>query len=163
MCSRSTILQSLQYQITHRYYPCGYNLHLWKIQDTNTCKYCQEIDTVQHSLVECAATKQFWQNLNIWYNAFFETIINFGHLDILFGIPKHNCNNEIDQVNFIILLAKKYIKEKRCFIKEIDFDSFKLEIKEGLQIEKQILLKNGKIEKFKKKWNKLAEALGTLS
>ena len=40
-----TYLQSLQFKIIHRYFPCKYNRHLWNIVDDNKCEFCNDVDT----------------------------------------------------------------------------------------------------------------------
>ncbi len=38
--ARATYLQSLQYQIINRYFPCASNVHKWYPDERSTCKYC---------------------------------------------------------------------------------------------------------------------------
>ena len=39
-CTTETFLQSLQFKIIHRYFPCNYRLHLWNIVEDSKCTYC---------------------------------------------------------------------------------------------------------------------------
>ena len=58
-CTSDTYLQSIQYKIIHRYFPCKYQLNTWNIEDSNKCTYCQEIDTLSHYFVECESVGGF--------------------------------------------------------------------------------------------------------
>ena len=58
-----TYLQSLQFRIIHRYFPCRYNLHLWNIVGDNKCEFCNDADTLSHCFTECDSVVQFWKFL----------------------------------------------------------------------------------------------------
>ena len=109
-CARETSLQSLQYQIIHRFYPCRYYLNIWKKEAENNCLTCGEIDSLQHYFVDCTSVALFWKYIKTWYNYNFDFSITFGPLDILLGIPNYDENNEINILNFVILWGKSYIK-----------------------------------------------------
>ena len=94
-----TYLQSLQFRIIHRYFPCRYNLHLWNIVGDNKCEFCNDADTLSHYFAcECDSVVQFVQ-----------FVINFTSLDILLGIPNYDNSNDVMILNFVILFAKYYI------------------------------------------------------
>ena len=76
-CTSDTHLQSMQYKIIHRYFPCKYQLNKWNIEDSNRCTYCQEIDTLSHYFVECESVRSFWNSLKAWFLRTFEFCINF--------------------------------------------------------------------------------------
>ena len=59
-CTSDTYLQSIQYKIIHRYFPCKYQLNTWNIEDSNKCTYCPEIDTLSHYFVECESVLGFY-------------------------------------------------------------------------------------------------------
>lgn len=44
---RETTIQSLQYQIIHRYFPCQENLNTW-YNTNHLCSTCSNIDTIEH-------------------------------------------------------------------------------------------------------------------
>lgn len=111
-CStRETALQSLQFQIIHRYFPTKYILHLWGKEEDPYCQLCGDIDTLEHYFCECNTTRDFWTNLKIWVQNEFTFCINFGKLDILFGLPNELNSPELKLFNLIILLGKYHIKK----------------------------------------------------
>ena len=119
-----TYLQSIQYQIIHRYFPCKYQLNMWNIEDSNKYTYCQEIDILTHNFVECESVRGFWSSLKAWFLTTFEFSIKFTVLDILLGIPNHGKNKDIDILNFVILFAKAYIYNSKRDEMAIDFYTF---------------------------------------
>ena len=94
-CTSDTYLQSIQYKIIHRYFPCKYQLNTWNVEDSNKCTYCLEIDTLSHYFVECESVCGFWNSLKAWFLRTFEFCIKFTVLDILLGIPNHGKNKDI--------------------------------------------------------------------
>ena len=45
---RETVIQSLQYQILNRYFPCKETLSVWYNNNNNLCDFCLQIDTLEH-------------------------------------------------------------------------------------------------------------------
>ena len=58
-CTTETFLQSLQFKIIHRYFPCNYRLHLWNIVEDSKCTYCNIVDTLNHYFAECQVSRDF--------------------------------------------------------------------------------------------------------
>ena len=158
-CCRETSLQSLQYQIIHRFYPCRYNLNLWQKEPDNKCKTCGEIDSLQHYFVECTTVALFWKYLKTWCRFNFDFAIAFGPLDILLGIPNHDENNELNILNFIIIFGKSYIKACKNKEKPLEFYNFQVCLKERMNIEERIHISNHNEIKFENKWSKLMDSL----
>ena len=60
--TRDTRLIMFQYKINYRILACKYKLHIWKIEDNDTCDICNtEPDIIEHHLVACPKTREFWQ------------------------------------------------------------------------------------------------------
>ena len=157
--ARETSLQSLQYQIINRYFPCQEKLYTWKIKESNLCPTCNKVDSLVHYFVDCNQVKILWGCLKTWCNYILKFKIQFGPLDILLGIPNYANQNEIDILNFIILFAKMFIKTCKNENKTIDFYDFQLRLKQRMIIEKQIMLSDGKSDIYDKKWKDLDENL----
>ena len=75
-----TYLQSLQFRIIHRYFPCRYNIHLWNIVGDNKCEFCNDGDTLSHYFTECDSVVQFWKILKRWFIRTFQLVRNFTSL-----------------------------------------------------------------------------------
>lgn len=158
-CTSVTYLQSLQYKIIHRYFPCMYNLHLWNIEDSDKCKYCNEVDTLSHYFVECKNLFFFWKRLKSWFVKNFEVDINFTTLDILLGIPNYNKNTVIDILNFVLLFAKCFISSTKKNRLNIDFYNFQVKLKSQMIIEQYRSVMYNKTKEYQDKWETLADAV----
>ena len=94
-----------------------------------------------------------------WFKYSFDFVINFGPLDILFGVPNYQNSLEFSVLNFIILYAKMFIKNSKENQKVSVFYEFQIDLKERILLEQQILYSNGKQDVFDQKWNTLLENL----
>ena len=158
-CARETLLQSLQFQIINRYFPCNEKLHLWGKREDSACVLCGMVDTLEHYFIECSAIKIFWNSFKLWWRANFNFAINFGALDILLGIPNPNQLNEIRVLNFCILLAKAYVKKCKNKQQSIFFYEYQIELKERIVVEEYIYKLNNCEEKFNNDWECLVQSL----
>ena len=158
-CARETSLQSLQYTITNRFFPCNYQLHLWNIKMSNVCDYCENVDTVDHFFYYCEHVHLFWKYLKNWVHKSFKVVIGFKALDILLGLPNYNRDVYIDILNFVILYGKYYIKICRQNVKNIDLYRFLVMLKERMYVEKYIYHCQNKNDVFDKRWSILLNKL----
>ena len=116
-CTSETYLQSLQFRIIHRYFPCKYNLKLWNVEYSRRCNSCNQVDTLCHYFAECSLVCDFWKYLKTWFLRAFEFCINFTALDILLGIPNYGKNKDIDILHFVILFANRTfmtVRKRKC-------------------------------------------------
>jgi hypothetical protein len=62
-------------------------LEKWQINEDNKCKACGKIKTIDHFLVQCPPTLEFWQTVYNWWKA--NTNIDFPIIayENIFGIP----------------------------------------------------------------------------
>ena len=68
VAARETKLQSLQYRIIHRIFPCKKWLYIHKVAESPTCNLCNTIEDIVHCLVDCIRVKEFWIDLQKWWN-----------------------------------------------------------------------------------------------
>ena len=130
---REAHLQSFQYKILNRIINCNYNLHKWGIKESSQCIYCTSVDTVGHHLYECNACKFFWKNLEEWLYKQVKVKFHFTVCEILFGLPLIG-DPLLEVLNYVIILAKKFINNKRNQNKELIFIEFMYILKENLKI-----------------------------
>ena len=52
-CSKDTYLQTFQFCILHRIFPCNKWLYTLKVIDSELCEHCGIIDTIEHYLFSC--------------------------------------------------------------------------------------------------------------
>lgn len=158
-CTSETYLQSLQYKIIHRYFPCKANLHIWKIEDNNKCNYCNEVESLEHYFADCNTLQIFWQRLKAWFLRNFDFVINFKTLDILLGIPNYDKNTDINILNFILLFAKNFIYSCKKNDIPVHFYNFQVKLKTQIEIEEYRCKIYNKEQEFLTKWLLLADTL----
>ena len=150
-----TSLQSMQYQILNRYYPCQSILYIWHKSEDGNCKFCPKYDTLEHYFFECEILKSFWNNFTQWWYGKTECNFELGHLDVLFGEINELKEPIIDAFNYCLLFAKKYISmcklnEQQCIFQ--NFISYLL--KKLIVLDYHAELK-GKSSDFNKKFGML--------
>ena len=60
---KDTSLQSLQYKILHRFFPCNAVIHKWYPHQSQLCIDCNTEDTIEHYFYECNVILNFWGQL----------------------------------------------------------------------------------------------------
>ena len=130
-------MQSFQYKIFNRFFPCNYALSIWYENEDAICKHCHnnEIDYMEHYFFYCKKTVIFWNSLKIWFSSITNTKIHIDVQDVLFGIPNDSKNDIIDFMNYCILYGKWYIYVNKKKDTEIFFLSFIRFIKDKLLCE----------------------------
>ena len=131
--TKEPYLQSFQYKILNRILNNNENLYKWKIQNSNECNLCGEVDGVEHHLFYCNKSRMFWTRLKEWM------ITNLGYgfeltvCEVIFGIPDTK-NPDINILNFLILMGKWYINKCRSKDNQIYFFEFLTILKNKVDI-----------------------------
>ena len=150
---RSTRLQSFQYRILHRIITCNQWLFNAKIKDNPNCETCNCDDTLEHFFVSCNEVRDFWSALNRLWNkrtSVLATTYSITDTDIMFGIL--SSEKYVLNLNFILVLAKKYIHDCKMKSPNITFLSFLVLLRQELSFEEQICIKNQREQDFIEKW-----------
>ena len=156
---RSTKLQTFQYRIIHRTITCNHWLYNAKIKPSPDCDLCNIDDTLTHFFVSCQAVTVFWSQMKRWWARICnniqltDEIILLGH----FKKPKHNLSPAL---NFILILAKKFIHDSKMNGSTyVSFLAFLQTLKQQISYEKQICLKNNNHESFLSKFSNINDVL----
>lgn len=156
-CCRETYLQAFQYRIIHRFLPCNKWLNDVCLKDSNQCNICSSIDTIEHFLYGCKSTKQFWNQLELWWNDISISPVVLTVKHVIFGyyydLSFYSC------INFIIMVGKMYIYRCKLNDKNVLFNCFLQELKGKLEIEKAICESNKTSSQFQKKWSLILQNL----
>ena len=132
-CSIEPYLQSFQYKILNRLLNCNEKLNKWKIKPTDKCTYCNEVDTIAHHLYYCHTSAKLWRDLKIWMTNNLEVAFEFTICEIIFGIPIEKDEN-IDLLNFLILITKHYINKTKTEEKSLYFIELLSKIRSKISI-----------------------------
>ena len=156
IATRETSIQSLQYQILNRYYPCKEKLAVWYNHHDVFCYLCEEsVDSLEHYFYQCVQVKCLWGNFTQLFYNIYSVSIEIGCLDILFGIMNPNRDVIISVLNFCILQGKLYIKKTKLSSGVPSFRDFCLMLKKRLEVEKLLCQLENKIEFFTTKYEAL--------
>jgi len=149
---RDTSLQSFQYKIFNRFYPCNYTLSIWYKDQDPLCRQCKlGIDYIEHYFYFCSYTRLFWEGLQKWWQNTIGSSIVLDVHGVLFGVSNQNNDKFLHFINFCILHGKWYIHECKTKDLEIFLFTFIRKLKEHLMLEKILCELNGEtkfIERF---------------
>ena len=112
-CIRDSKLQSLQYQILHRFYPTNALLHKWYNHLDENCLLCNKKDTIEHHFHTCHESEQFWDTFSDWWSELTTVYIPLTLFDVIFGVLNGHNDTLIDCLNYLILLAKWFISNQK--------------------------------------------------
>ena len=157
--TRETYVQSFQYKILHRFYPCNYTLSNWYKDHSPTCSYCDDIDFLEHYFFECIELKGFWQSVEYWWKSTLSVTFKLKSCNVIFGIVNSFQDPIIDIINYCILYAKYYIHLKKTKKECIFFPDLVKLIKDKLHTEKVLCIMNNVEDNFEKRWTFFYECL----
>ena len=150
--TRETYIQSFQYKIFHRFYPCNYTLSIWERNHSSKCINCDEIDYLEHFFFKCNNVQSFWNMIMNWWRNTIGVTMNLSWIDVMFGISNMMNDNSIDIMNLCILCAKYYIHVKKTNREQIFFIDYIKFVKDRLKIEKAVCELN-QLKSFEKRWS----------
>ena len=161
LCCRETSLQSMQYKIINRYFPCRFNINKWYPNESQVCTFCDNnlIDYIEHYFAECRSLGIYWQNFNQWWRNTTEIIIRLATVDIIFGIPNELQDDSLATLNYCLLFAKQFIYRKKKDNKEVNFNAYKCQLKMRLESERYIYESTGTYERFELLWKTIFDSL----
>jgi hypothetical protein len=150
-----TKIQTFQYKSLFNLLPC--NLYLNKIQrsDTDKCHFCNKEDNVAHYLFECPRVVPFWNSFMNWWNTMTNGATYLDKRSALTGFVGKD--PKLETLNACLLLAKWHIY--KCNLKESQpfFYNFLRDIKQHLEIEQDIAIRNNKTAKYNSRWQMVEE------
>ena len=129
----------------------GPNMCQAQMSTSNKCHICKlSTHTLQHMLVECSFAQSFWRSFRTWWFIMTKVNLNLGRVSIVYRYF-HPCKFKTI-TNFALLSAKYFIYG--CFLNEepLDFELYKLLLREKVLTELLIASKNNTITDFNKKW-----------
>ena len=153
LCTKSTKLQTLQYQVLNRFIPTKRYLFMRNITETSTCAQCDRIDTLEHFLFRCNKVRSLWRFLFDKLNErSLETVET-----IIFG-----AKNKSLAINLLIILTKQHIVHCKLALNPTvpTLQGLTHFICNQVEIERRIASKNDKMQAFENKWAGMIEENG---
>ena len=152
-CTRSTKLQSFQFQVIHRYVPTKKFLYLRRLVDTPNCPNCGMVDTLIHHFFLCHMVRSFWENVFAYINRHYEERLQPTLHNVLFGLL-----NVPHVFNLLIIIGKQYVHT--CYLRErsVVFQVFLSQVSEMHKTERKVAANCSKrMEAFSHKWRMFKE------
>ena len=76
-----------QFKLIHNRTITREKLYRMDIADSNKCKNCNlEIDTIQHTFLDCHSTKELWSQAETWLKSVFSPHIKLTDIDKIFDL-----------------------------------------------------------------------------
>jgi hypothetical protein len=151
----NTKIRAFQYKLLYNLTPCNLYLKRIKKSDSDKCNWCLEIDDTAHYFASCKELIPFWNSFTKWCQGWLDEEINFTVKDVLIGILINNTKYET--INACILIAKWHIYKDKLNNSNSFFCKYLCKFKYYINIEKTIALKNNKLHKYIKKWQKIED------
>ena len=147
-CTIDTKLRVFQYKFIMRIIATNKFLFRCKISASNLCDFCNmHIESQMHLFYYCPIVQRFW--------GLFKEYIEQKHLHFELTL-KNVCLGLYDDnilVNYLVVLAKKYIYNSKLQSKIPNIEAFKNIVLFNEKIERIVALKNEKLEKHNRKWS----------
>ena len=72
-------LKEFNFKVLNNILPCNYNLHKWKIRNSEMCDVCSNVQTIAHLLFYCPYVKPIWGKISQAFDiqVDIETILGF--------------------------------------------------------------------------------------
>ena len=154
---RETRLQTLQYKILHRIYPCQNYLSKWNIDINEQCNYCSSADTLTHHFYSCESTHSLWTSLTrLWFNST-GVGITLSETDVIFGCPNDNNDEILNGLNFCIIYVKYYISNCKYEKRKCIFLEFLYLLKYRLEVERYLCSVNNQQILFQERFDCLMD------
>jgi len=110
LITRDTSLQSFQYKIIHRFFPCNYTLSIWYKDHAECCNVCKnETDHLEHYFFSCSQLNIFWTGIERWWLQTLDISVRLNSQHVIFGLINAFDDPIIDIFNLCILIAKWHI------------------------------------------------------
>ena len=126
-------------------------LFRFKIALSSICPECgNAVADSKHLFVECLENTGFWEEFSNFWKTLTGYNINLNVRNILLGFDGETYKSKL--LNYILLLAKKYIYTSFWLKKKRDFNAFKSIIRQKCSIEQNIAQRNDTVNIFLEKW-----------
>ncbi len=154
---RETKLQSLQYKILHRIFPCNVYVSRWNSTVSEHCPHCQMADTLEHYFYHCESIRFFWSAFTRWWCCITGINLTLSEVDIIFGGANENNDELCNALNFCILFGKSYIVRCRYRDHKCSLIEFLRLLKDRLEIEAYICKINNQQALFENRFGIIVE------
>ena len=150
-------LRCFQYKIINNVLFLNKKLFCFNITSSPYCSFCgKNKETAIHIFCECEKTRFLWSELRLYFPQL--SLPELLPQAALFGFYENSEKDLLILNNHILLLFKLYIYREREK-KDLSLEGLLSIIIKTKKIEKNVVTKNYKIEKYNKKWKPIEQHL----
>ena len=154
--------REFQFKVLHRYLATNKFLHKIGLVPSFLCTFCErESESIEHLLIECDYSNNFWQDLINWFNMIDIKVEALSETDKIFGLWKREADFYL--LNHFLILAKQHIYSCRNKGYLPSLKAYLAKVASIYQIETTIAESNGKRSFHDAKWKKFLAHNGNLS
>jgi hypothetical protein len=157
--TKHTNLQSFQYKVIYKILNCNYWLHKIKVIESAKCRFCPELETIEHYFFSCKVTKQFWKTFITWWNRMSDEKVEALHeSDIILGYIKDNNEGRVCKtLNCCLLLGKEMIYIQKTCNKQPDLYAFHIHLKDFILTERIVAINQNRLDNLIDEWGEILE------
>ena len=145
----------MQYQIVRNCQFSNYRVNKFKPNISSLCSYCHISDEkLSHLYFQCFKVKEFWDKVQDYF-ANLSVIIPLEITAVLFGYS-NECSDS--KINYILLIAKRYIWTNKFSGAHLSINAFKNIFKKKLIELKDMFEYRNELEKFKE-WQPILDVI----
>ena len=138
-----------QYKIIHNILATKKSLFRANFSDNDVCPQClAETHSLDHMFLRCSSVVEYWKTFQNWWTNKTKEQLTLSNSMILYGVFEKTEHRY--SLNYVLLIAKFSIYCSCLHDEKLSFDSFLILLKEKLNIQKEIALKNKSITAFQK-------------
>ena len=138
-----------QYKIIHNILATKKSLFRANFSDNDVCPQClAETHSLDHMFLRCSSVVEYWKTFQNWWTNKTKEQLTLSNSMILYGVFEKTEHRY--SLNYVLLIAKFSIYCSCLHDEKLSFDSFLMLLKEKLNIQKEIALKNKSITAFQK-------------
>ena len=149
-CTNSTKLRDFQFQLLHKRLPSNKELYYWKIKDTKMCDFCNNEDSILHTIYECETVQYMWQLWEEYIEHKYQVQVKVDTVSIVtnlfIGKPK-------SAINTLGLIMKQLIYRCKCLGERISFGRYINEVQLIKSIELHNARKSNQVGTHQHKWD----------
>ena len=119
--TRGNKLRQFSFKFLHRIITTKKELFRFRLTDNETCIFCPNSDSIEHSFINCVNTRFFYSKALSWFNRVNNTDVSLSN--------DHIATNEIPlleqltdlqrrRLHLFVILLKRYIYACKCFEKK---------------------------------------------
>ena len=117
-------LKEFYFNLVHRILVSKKELHLYGITDNPDCTFCGQPDSMSHTFIECPNSKQFFNEVQQYFNQVNVTSFSLSVEELLFGKSADNGQPLYKKLNYSMLFAKYYLYHQKLNQMNPDLNQF---------------------------------------